>query len=96
MMLTLLTIFGPALAGGGMYFMSNRCRGKNAKMFFRYAAWGLWLLYLWAIPGPFAFPFFFLNPIVKLAPSVLCFFLAANSIIKEMRAQAQGQYTDAA
>lgn len=92
----LLMVFGPALAGSGMYFMSNKSRGKNAKMFFRYAAWGFWLLYLWVIPGPFMFPLSVLNWIIKLAPSVICFFLAANSIIKEMRAQAQGQYTDAA
>jgi len=91
-----LMIFGPALAGGGMYLMSNRCKGKNAKLFFRYAAWGFWLFYLFFIPGPFMFPLSVLNVIVKLAPSALCFFLAANSIIKEMRAQAQGQYTDAA
>jgi hypothetical protein len=42
------------------------------------------------------FPFSVLNFFIKLAPSVICFFLAVNSIIKEMRAQSQGQYTDAA
>ena len=92
----LLGFFWPLLAGGGMYVMSNHCKGKNAKLFFRYGAWGFWLLYLFLIPGPFMFPFSILNYIVKLAPSVICFFLAVNSIIKEMRAQAQGQYTDAA
>jgi hypothetical protein len=95
-MLWLLTVFGPLLAGGGMYVMSNHCKGKNAKSFFRYGAWGFWLLYLNVIPGPFMFPLSVLNLIVKLAPAVICFFLAVNSIIKEMRAQSQGQYTDAA
>ncbi len=91
----LLGLLWPLLAGGGMYFMSNRCKGKNAKLFFRYGAWGFWLLYLFVIPGPFMFPFSLLNYVVKLAPSVVCFWMAVNSIIKEMRAQAQGQYTDA-
>lgn len=92
----LLGLLWPLLAGGGMYLMSNRSKGKNAKLFFRYGAWGFWLLYLLAIPGPFLINFLFLNTAIKLAPSVICFYLAVNSIIKEMRSQAQGQYTDAA
>ncbi len=92
----LLSFIWPLLAGGGMYFMANRCKGKNAKMFFRYGAWGFWLIYLMYLPGPFIGLFFFLNFIVKVLPSVVCFWLAVSSIIKEMRAQSQGQYTDAA
>lgn len=85
----------PLLIGGGMYAISGKCRGKNAKNFFRLSAWGFWLLYLTLIPGPFLLlgP---LNIIIKLAPSVICFFLAVSSIIKEMRAQQQGEYTDVA
>ena len=93
----LIGLLWPFLAGGGMYLMSNQCKGKNAKLFFRYGAWGFWLLYMWFIPGILFLPFGpVLAFIIKLAPSVICFYLAANAIIKEMRAQAQGQYTDAA
>ncbi len=92
----LIGLLWPLLAGGLMYILSNHSKGKNAKLFFRYGAWGFWLIYLLWIPGPLVFPFTFLNYFIKLAPSVVCFLLAANSIIKEMRAQAQGQYTDAA
>jgi hypothetical protein len=91
-----LFLFGPAVVGALSYWFSNRCRGKNAKYFFRYAAWGMWLLYLLAIPGPFTFPLAILNPIIKIAPSVVMFLLAVNSIIREMRSQQQGEYTDAA
>jgi hypothetical protein len=92
----LISLLWPLLAGGGMYVMSNQCKGKNAKAFFRYGAWGFWLIYLMYIPGPFMLPFSILNPIIKMAPAVVCFWMAISSIIKEMRAQAQGQYTDAA
>lgn len=91
----LIGLLWPLLAGGGMYIMSNHSKGKNAKLFFRYGAWGFWFLYMWWIPG-ILLPFGILNFFIKLAPSVICFFLAVNSIVKEMRAQSQGQYTDAA
>ncbi len=93
----LISLLWPLLAGGGMYIMGNHSKGKNAKLFFRYGAWGFWLLYMWWIPTILLLPFGpVLGFLIRLAPSVICFFLAANSIIKEMRAQAQGQYTDAA
>jgi len=86
----------PALLGFASYWMSGKCKGKNAKNFFKFAAWGFWLWYLYFIPGPFLFPFSILNWFIKLAPMVIAFFLAINSILKEMRAQKQGEYTEAA
>ena len=98
MFTTLMMIFGPALGGWLLYWASGKCKGKNAKSFFKNAAWGLWLLYLVFIPGPFLIPFVgpVLNLIVKLAPSVICFIIAVNSILKEMRAQKNGEFTEAA
>ncbi|MCS6774914.1 MAG: hypothetical protein RMJ43_16475 [Chloroherpetonaceae bacterium] len=88
---------GPILAGWGLHWFSGKCRGRNARNAFRYAAWGAWLLLLIHLPiGIFPFPLGFLNLIVKLAPSVICFWLAASSILKEMRAQKEGEFTDAA
>jgi hypothetical protein len=96
MMDFLIDVLWRTLAGGLMYWISGKCRGRNAKNAFKYAAWGFWLLLLLLLPGPFAFPLSVFNLFIKLAPSVIAFLLAATSIIKEMRAQQQGEYTDAA
>lgn len=89
----LMVILWPLILGGGFYWFANRCRGRNAKNAFRFAAWGSWLFLLTMLP----LPFFILNFwIVKLIPSVVCFFLAASSMLKEMRAQKVGDFTDAA
>ena len=93
----LLKYFGPILAGFGLFWAAGKARGRNARRALNFAAWGSWLLLLMYIPLPFfPFPLGFLNLIIALAPSVLCFLLAANSILKEMRAQKVGDYTDAA
>ncbi|HLK57977.1 MAG TPA: hypothetical protein VKU00_15525 [Chthonomonadaceae bacterium] len=94
----LMTFLGPGIAGAAMFWFSNRCRGKNAKNFFKFGAWGFWLLYLWWVPNLLPIPL--LGPvlwlIIKMSPTVICFFLAVSSILKEMRAQKDGEYTEAA
>lgn len=94
-MFTIFTIVGPGLLGALMLWFANKCKGKNARDFFRLSGWGFLLLYLWwvafLIPIPLG-----LNVIVALAPSAICFLLAVNSIIREMRAQKNGEFTEAA
>lgn len=93
----ILPFLAPLLAGFGFNWMAGKTRGRNAKNAFRFAAWGSWLILLIHLPfGFFPWPLAFLNIIIKLAPSVICFFLAANSMLKEMRAQKAGEFTDAA
>ena len=96
-LLTLLKYFGPILAGFGLFWAAGKARGKNARRGLNFAAWGSWLLMLWFIPLPFfPVPLGFLNLIISLTPSAICFLLAAASIMKEARAQRVGDYTDAA
>ena len=52
----LIWLVGPGIAGAAMHWFSSKCRGKNAKYFFKYGAWGFWLLYLWWIPSPLPIP----------------------------------------
>ncbi len=89
-----------AIGGGvGSYWLSNKSKGRNAQKAFKYAAWGFFLLILPLINFGFLLPFplFFLNLwIVKIIPSILLFLAAGNSILKEMRSQQQGEYTEAA
>ena len=87
----LLFFLAPILAGFGLNWFAGKCRGRNAKNAFQYAAWGSWFLLLLFIPLPI--PFYF---ILKYIPSVLCFWLAANSMLKEMRAQKEGEFTERA
>ena len=96
MFLALLGFFGPILAGIGLFWASGKARGKNARRALNFAAWGSWLLMLIHLAWLGPLPFYFLNLIVAVVPSVICFLLAANSIMKEMRAQRVGDYTDAA
>jgi hypothetical protein len=87
-----------AVAGGGFSFwVSGRCRGRNARRAFHYAGWGALLLLLWFVPiGLFPWWLGILNYALALAPSTVCFLLAVNSILKEMRAQKESEYTEAA
>ena len=92
-------IFGPSCLGALSLWFSGKCRGRNARKFFQYSAWGFWLLYLVVLPidiipgGIITLP---INLILKLLPSAVMFLMAASSILKEMRAQRVGEYTDAA
>ncbi len=90
----------PVVAGLGMNWMAGKSRGRNARNAFKSAAWGCWLLLLGhlAFLGPIPIPLigFMLNLIIWLAPAAICFLLAASSMLKEMRAQKEGDFTDAA
>lgn len=87
----------PILLGFGAHFASKRCKGRNAQKAFRFSAWGFWLLMLIHITFPLPFYLFFLNwMIIKIIPSVLLFMAAGRSVVKEMRAQQKGEFTDPA
>ncbi len=93
----LMSVLIPAVIGGVMWRGAGKCRGKNGKNTLKYAAWGTWLLILFTcgvIQLPFPLAIF--SFIIQLAPSVVCYLLAANSLLKEIRAQKLGEYTDAA
>ncbi len=93
-MFTLLSMFAPGIIGSSMLWYSGRCKGKNGRAFVRYAGWGFLLLYVrlfyFLIPLPLG-----LNYLAALAPSAICFVLAANALIREMRAQKNGEFTEA-
>jgi hypothetical protein len=91
----------PILAGFGFNLVAGKSRGRNARSAFRSAAWGSWLLLLGHLAGVGPIPPVFgvgslLNLIIWLSPSAICFLLAAASMVKEMRAQKEGEFTDAA
>jgi hypothetical protein len=85
-----LSFLWPILIGSGFWWFAGRCRGKNARNAFRFLAWGAWLWLL--VFFPFTFPL----SLLKFAPTILCIWLAAQSMLKEMRAQQRSDYTDAA
>src|SRR5690349_5121537 len=95
----LLFWVAPILAGLGMNFIAGKSRGRNARSAFRSAAWGFWLLLLGHLAGwgpiPPVLVGWMLNLIIWLAPSAICFLMAAASMVKEMRAQKAGEFTDA-
>ncbi|HEV2474704.1 MAG TPA: hypothetical protein VGS41_18655 [Chthonomonadales bacterium] len=82
----------PILIGAGFFWVSSRCRGRNAKAAFNFAAWGMWLFLLTKLGLHWIFPL----SLLLYVPTILCFWLAATSILKEMRAQQRGEFTDAA
>lgn len=90
----------PVVLGLGFNWMAGKSRGRNAKNAFKSAAWGSWLLLLGHLAhfGPIPIPIVgtILNMIIWLAPSAICFLIAASSMLKEMRAQKAGDFTDAA
>lgn len=88
----------PILLGFGFHWVAGKCRGRNARNAFRYASWGAWLLLLGFLPIGIVPPLPVLdliNILLRLTPSAICFFLAVSSLLKEVRAQKQGEYTDA-
>ena len=90
----------PVLAGFTFNWIANKTRGRNARTSFKCAAWGSWLLLLGQLAGwgpvPIIIPFgWVLNILIWLTPSAICYLLAANKMLKEMRAQKEGEFTDA-
>jgi hypothetical protein len=87
----------PALLGFAALTYSGKCRGKNARSFFQLGGWGFLLTYLrflHVLPLPDFLGW--VNSIVMLVPSAFCFVAAANAIVREMRAQKNGEYTEVA
>ena len=67
-----------------------------AQTSFKFMSWGTWLLLLWFYPIQFFPPVLGLfNSIICLIPSVICFLIAANWMLREMRAQRDSEFTDA-
>jgi hypothetical protein len=93
-MLTLF-IVGPGLLGAIMLWFASKCKGKNSRDFCRLSGWGFLMLYLYWFSGliPIGLG---INVLIAMAPSAICFVLAVNSIIREMRAQKNGEFTEAA
>lgn len=97
----LIAWLAPILAGFGMNWIAGKSKGRNARKAFRFAAWGFWLLLLGNLAGLGPLPPVFgvgpmLNLIIWMVPAAVCFILAVSSIVKEMRAQRNGEFTDAA
>lgn len=97
----LLFWVAPILAGFVFNFIGKKARGRNARSAFRFAGWGSWLILLmnlaWLGPIPIGIPIIsLLNIVIWLIPSGICFLMAANSMLKEMRAQREGEFTEAA
>ena len=88
----------PILIGLGLYWVSNRCRGRNGRMACRLGAWGTWLLLLASpiLMGPQHPLLYLINVLIRLTPSAICYLLAANYLLKEVRSQQRGDFTDAA
>ena len=88
----------PIVGGWSCSRIAQKCRGKNARNAFQSASWGFWLLLLWNMPSLIPIPILgpALSGLFYLIPSALCFTAAANSMLKEMKAQRVGEYTDAA
>src|SRR5580700_9014495 len=88
----------PIVAGGVSWWGGNKCRGRNAQKAFRFAAFGFWLLLLPLLNlSLLGFPFILFNFwLIKMIPAVLLFLAAGNSVLKEMRAQQRGEYTEKA
>lgn len=88
----------PVALGAGSQWVSNRCRGRNAQKAFRYSAWAFWLLLLPYLPLGFFIPLIggLIWGILGYVPSLLLFLAAGNSMLKEMRAQQNGEYTEKA
>ena len=93
----LLTWIGPILFGAGAWWLSNKVKGRNGQKALRYAAFGLWSLLLRLIL-PLLFPVMlgWLVWLLALLVPILFFLAAGNSLLKEMRAQQRGEYTERA
>lgn len=95
----LIWVFTPIFLGWLFARIGQKCTGKSARTAFNSASWGFYLLLLMHLMHlPFQLiPFVaFLNLLIYLTPSAICFLIAGNSMLKEMKAQRVGEYTDVA
>jgi hypothetical protein len=92
----LINILWPILAGTASWWFAGRCRGRNAQKAFRFAAFGFWLILLPYFNLSFIGLWFLNFWLFKIIPAVLMFLAAGNSVLKEMRAQQRGEYTEKA
>jgi hypothetical protein len=88
-MLWILGFVGPIAAGAVCWLIAGRCRGRNARSAFRCFSWGFWLLLL-----RYLTPVTWLFWPLSIALAVVSFWLGANNLLKEMRAQQRGEFTD--
>ncbi|HLJ57086.1 MAG TPA: hypothetical protein VKT77_18760 [Chthonomonadaceae bacterium] len=96
--------FGVVPIVGGLAFnrIAAKARGRNARGAFNAASWGCWLMLLGHLahfgPVPVGIPIigYLLNLILWLTPAAIAFLLAGSNMLKEMRAQKAGEFTDVA
>lgn len=93
----LLAWIAPILLGSGAWMLSNKVRGRNGQKALRFAAFGFWTLLLrfilpLLVPGLIGWLVYLLAMLVP----ILFFLAAGNSLIKEMRSQQRGDYTERA
>ena len=88
---------GPGVLGWLAMRAANRARGKNGKTALNWVSWGFWLTYIRFL-GPLLLPSIIgmLAWPLLLIPSILCFFMAGSTMVKEARSQAKGDYTEKA
>ena len=91
----MLLILMSVAAGFVCQFVAGRCRGRNAKSAFTNWSWAFWLTNLRFCSMLFAPLIGPLMALVLLIPSVMMFLVGANNVVKEMRSQQVGEYTDA-
>jgi hypothetical protein len=99
-LLWLLTWIGIPVVGGLVCSrIAKSSKGKNGRAAFTSASWGFWLLLLMHLPFsiiPVPVIGGLLSWVLYLIPSAICFLVAVNYMLKEMKAQRVGEYTDAA
>jgi hypothetical protein len=88
----------PILLGAGAWMLSNKVRGRNGQKALRYAALGLWVPLGVRLALSLLFPFWltWLIGLISIGVGVGFFLAAGNSLIKEMRSQQRGDYTERA
>jgi hypothetical protein len=92
----LINFVWPILAGTASWWFAGKCRGRNAQKACRFAAFGFWLILLPYINLSLVGLWFLNIWIIKIIPAILLFLAAGNSVLKEMRAQQRGDYTEKA
>ncbi len=92
----LIWIVVPIFLGWLLARIGQKCAGRNARAAFSAASWGFYLLLLVSLPFEIIPFLWILNKLIFAVPSAICFLIAASSMLKEMKSQRVGEYTDAA